>query len=123
MGTEPLFIHKSSNEHTQSQTNVTLEIENINQQKNETNSSQAPLNYVQIISSSYLPIHSTSNQNLPNPNPSSIEASLITVSSNSEMLSSCSSAIPMASSCIDDTPHLNQESNDTPCLNLPNFYQ
>ncbi|MBW0465484.1 hypothetical protein O181_005199 [Austropuccinia psidii MF-1] len=119
MWTETLFIPESSNEHTQSQINLTLEIENINQPTNETHSSQAPLNSVLIISSSYLPIHSTSNQNLPNPSPSAIAASPIPVSSNSEILYSCSPVIPLASSCIDNTPHLNQESNKTPCLNLP----
>ncbi|MBW0472330.1 hypothetical protein O181_012045 [Austropuccinia psidii MF-1] len=62
---------------------------------------------------------SASNQNPPNLNPSSIAASPIPVSSNSEILSSCSSVIPLACSCIDNIPHLNQKPNDTPCLNLP----
>ncbi|MBW0565792.1 hypothetical protein O181_105507 [Austropuccinia psidii MF-1] len=119
IGIQTLFNPESSNENTQSQTNVTLEIENINHPTDETNSSQAPLNSDPIISSSYLPIHSASNQNLPNLNPSSIAASPIPISSNSAILSSCSSVIPLASSCINNIPHLNQQYNDTPCLNLP----
>ncbi|MBW0503805.1 hypothetical protein O181_043520, partial [Austropuccinia psidii MF-1] len=101
IGIQTLFNPESSNENTQSQTNVTLEIENINHTANETNSSQDPLNSDPIISSSYLPIRSVSNQNLPNLNPSLIAESLIPVSSNSSILSSCSSVIPLASSCID----------------------
>ncbi|MBW0503213.1 hypothetical protein O181_042928 [Austropuccinia psidii MF-1] len=119
MGIQTLFIPESNTEHTQSQTNVTLEIENINHPTNNTNTSQDPLNSDPIISSSYLPIHSASNQNLPSLNPYSIEASPIPVSQNSKILSSCSSVIPLDSICIDNIPHLHQQSNETPFLSLP----
>ncbi|MBW0495637.1 hypothetical protein O181_035352 [Austropuccinia psidii MF-1] len=95
---EALFIPESSDENTQSQTNSTLEIENITQPNDGTNPSQAPLNLVPIISSSSLLINSTFNKNTPNPNTSAIAVSPIPSPSNSATVSS---------------------SNNTSCLNLP----